>query len=326
LFFKGVISKWIAFAKSLKLKIMMRDFNTYKTQISSLLSAGGLLEENCAVTTFEDATNKGNPLYEYNIRQLNTTENIRACHTLCEFLLNYSDPRIENIYELTAVASGKIAKGETLTYAQKYEGLPCGTKPPTSGNGSVPLTNSSKFKESFSDPVYLMNDAEAEFLIAEAYARIGDSGKAKTYYDKGVTKSFDRWKESASKASTFITDGGAYAFNASTTETMVKSIMTQKWISYAKANALDGVFDRNRTGYPSIDPSSVVRVSDSDRSKGLTSGYILGTLVAPGATTLQPSEFPRRLLVPDASAQYNVNAPKTKALGVPMWWQVASGK
>ena len=326
LFMNGKISKWVAFAKSLKLKIMMRDFTTYKTQISTLLASGGLLEENCAMTTFEDATNKGNPLYEYNIRQLNTTENIRACHTLCEYLLNYNDPRIESIYELTSVANAKIATGQTLSYAEKYEGLPCGTKPETSGVNGVPLTNSSRYKQSYSDPVYLLNDAEAEFLISEAYARLGSTAEAKTYYEKGVTKSFDRWKTSTNMAASFIADGGAYAFDASSQESMIKSIMTQKWISYAKANALDGVFDRNRTGYPTIDPVSVVRVSDSDRSKGLTSGYVLGTLVAPGATTLQPSEFPRRLLVPDASSQYNENAPATKALGEPMWWQIASGK
>lgn len=111
MFFNGEISKWISFAKSLKLKIMMRDFEANKTQIQSLLASGNLLDGNCAMTSFEDATNKGNPFYEYNIRQLNTTENVRACHTLSEFLLANNDPRIENIYELTANAAAQIAEG-----------------------------------------------------------------------------------------------------------------------------------------------------------------------------------------------------------------------
>ena len=37
----------------------------------SVLSAGGLLEQDCAWVNWEDGTNKGNPLYEFNIRQLN---------------------------------------------------------------------------------------------------------------------------------------------------------------------------------------------------------------------------------------------------------------
>ena len=98
--------------------------------------------------------------------------------------------------------------------------------------------------------------------------------------------------------------------------------MIQKWVSFARANALDGVFDRNRTGIPSIDSEHTVRLSQSDRSKGLTSGYVLGTLVAPESTVLDVTEYPRRLLVPKASSQYNENAPTTKLITEKLWWQI----
>lgn len=320
-FFNGDISKWVAFAKNLKLKVLMRDFEGNKSQIETLLSNGGFYIDDCAFTQFEDATNKGNPLYEYNIRQLNTTENLRACHTLSEFLLNYNDPRIENIYEIKASAAGD----ESLSYREKYEGLPCGTKPPTSGSNGVPLANSSRYKQRYNDPVYLMNKAEIAFLIAEAYARLGDKVKAEEFYKAGVVNAFDRWAESAGKAESFIAEGGAYAFDASSTGSMLKCILTQKWISYARANALDGVFDRNRTGIPAIDSERTVRVSDSNPEEGLTAGYELGTFVAPGASVLQAHEFPRRLLIPDASGQYNENAPETKPITTPIWWQVGDG-
>lgn len=317
-YFGGKIAKWVSFAKSLKLKIMMRDFTTYKAQIEALLAAGGLLEEDCAMTAFEDATNKGNPFYEFNIRQLNTTENVRACHTLCEYLINYNDPRIENIYEIKASASATAT-----TYAQKYEGLPCGKKPETSGPTGIPLTNSSKFMQRYNDPVYLMNKAESYFLIAEAYARLDNKAKAKENYENGVRASFNRWAASTGKADAFL--AGSYMFDQTSIETMLKSILTQKWVSFARANALDGAFDRMRTGIPALDPTRTVRVADHDRSQGLTPGYVLGTLVTPASTVLQANETPRRLLIPDASAQYNPNAPKTKAITEPMWWQVAKG-
>lgn len=323
MYFNGNIAKWVAFAKSLKLKAYLKDFNANNAKISALLNEGGLLEEDCAMTTFEDATSKGNPLYEYNIRQLNTRENMRACHTFLEFLIANNDPRIEAIYEVTANAQTKINDGEILTYTEKYEGIGCGARPETT---VLPLTATSRYKQSYNDPVYLMNKAEAEFLIAEAYARLNNAVQAKTYYDKGVTAAFDRFTPSAGKAGSFLSSGQPYAFNSTSMEGMLNSILTQKWASYAKANALDAVFDRNRTGIPAIDAVRAVRVDELDKSKGLTPGYVLGTLVAPAASALQATDFPRRLMIPDISKQYNANAPVTKKIEEPMWWQVARGK
>ena len=102
--------------------------------------------------------------------------------------------------------------------------------------------------------------------------------------------------------------------------------MIQKWVSYAKANSWDGWFDRNRTGYPKLSGAVTVRVSDADASQGLTPGYELGTLVDPGTNSLQPYQIPRRMMIPTSSSQYNPNAPATKELAEPMWWQVADGK
>lgn len=224
-----------------------------------------------------------------------------------------------NLYERTA-ASGTT---EGLPYGKLYEGLPCGTKPTTT---LVPLGQSSRYKQAYSDPVYLMNHAEILLLEAEAYARLGNSNQAKEKYEAGVTAAFNRWKESANQAATFLAPGGAYAFDNSSMDSMLKGILTQKWVSYAGANSLDGVFDRNRTGIPSISTALTVRVSNAPGKRELTPGYVLGTLVAPGTTVLDTDVFPRRMLVPTASSQYNPNAPETKDLDEPMWWQVAKNK
>lgn len=318
MFMGGNITKWIQFAKNMKLKLLMRDFTANKSAIEALLAEDDFLFEDCAMDCFEDANNKGNPLYEYNIRQLNTTQNIRACHTLCEYLITYNDPRIESIYEKV----GNASASET-DYSVKYEGLPCGFKPSTS---IVPLATTSRYYQSYDDPVYLMNEAEINFLVAEAYARLGNAPQAKVYYEAGVQASFNRWGASAGKADSFIVTGGPYAFDATSTDAMLKCILTQKWISYAKANTLDGVFDRNRTGIPAISSAETVRVSYMPQERALTPGYELGTFVAPGTSVLEKTAYPRRLLVPNVSSQYNPNAPQTKALDEPMWWQVAKGK
>lgn len=319
MFMGGNIKKWIAFAKNLKLKILMRDFTTNRAAIEALLAAGGFHEADCAMTVFEDASNKGNPFYEYNIRQLNTKENVRACHTLNEYLLTYNDPRIVNLYERTADSG----TSESLPYSSMYEGLPCGTKPSLT---LIPLAQSSRYKQAYSDPVYLMNKAEILLLEAEAYARLDNKAMARTKYEAGVTAAFDRWESSRGKAASFIAAGGPYAFNDTSMDTMLKSILTQKWVSYAGANSLDGVFDRNRTGIPTISTALTVRASNTPGDHKLTPGYELGTLVAPGSTVLATNVFPRRMLVPTASSQYNPNAPETKNLDEPMWWQVAKNK
>lgn len=315
-FFGGNMANWIAFAKTLKLKILMRDFNANQAAITALVEAGGLLTTDCAMVDFEDATNKGNPLYEYNIRQLNTRENMRACHTFLEYLLEYEDPRVAYYYELTYNAQLAIANGAVLPDSIKYEGLPYGDKPNT---GEVEIVATSRFKQAYNDPVYLMNKAEIGFMVAEVYARTGNSSKAKEAYDEAVKAAFERF---GLDGSSFVAADGAYEFDSSSEEKMMLSIMTQKWVSYAKANSWDGWFDRNRTGIPAISDAETVRESYLPRHRTLTDGYVLGTLVDPADSVLQPGEYPRRLLVPDASSQYNPNAPATKSLVTPMWWQV----
>ncbi len=316
-YFNGNISKWVAFAKSLKLKLYMKDFDANKSAIQSLLSSGGLLEEDCAVTCWEDATNKGNPFYESNIRQLNTQENVRASHTFIEYMIANNDVRLNYIYEPTYESTQNPA---ATSLRDRFEGLPSGTKPPTDGDGGVAITASSRWLQHYSDPVYLMNHAEAHLLQAEAYARLGDAANAKAQYEEGVLAGFERW---GLDGSSYIAAGGAYEFDESN---MVKCIMLQKWVSYAKANALDGWFDRNRTGYPALAGTITVRVDDTNPAAGLTPGYELGTLVDPGGSSMQPKQMPRRLMTPTSSSQYNPNAPVTKELYEPMWWQVADGQ
>lgn len=321
-FFGGDMDKWIAFAKSLKLKMYLKDFDTYRSQIQSLLNEGGLLEEDCAWTSWEDATNKGNPLYEYNIRQLNTTENMRACHTFLEYLLDKEDPRIVYLYEQTTESKSSYTSTEDLMAHMEecYEGLPCGTKPTTdeSDPDGIPISKSSRVKQAYDDPVYLMNEAECELMIAEAYARLGDASMAEEYYNKGVLAGFSRWDMDGSS---FVS--GAYKFD---TTDMLRCIAMQYWVTYAGANSYDGWMTRNRFGIPEIQAGITVRVSNAARKRTLTSGYMLGHLVDPGSSYLNSGEYPERLLYPEASTLYNTAAAKYveengNDLTKKLWWE-----
>ncbi len=62
-----------------------------------------------------------------------------------------------------------------------------------SDDGGIPISKSSRMKQAYNDAVYLMNEAECELMIAEAYARLGNAEKAEEYYNKGVLAGFSRW-------------------------------------------------------------------------------------------------------------------------------------
>ncbi|MBK7133619.1 MAG: SusD/RagB family nutrient-binding outer membrane lipoprotein [Bacteroidales bacterium] len=93
--FKGDIDMWTKFAKSLKLKIFMRDpdFASNKTAIQALLVEGDLLNADCKIAVFENKENSSNPLFENDRRKLNTPQNIRASSTLALYLFKNGDPR-----------------------------------------------------------------------------------------------------------------------------------------------------------------------------------------------------------------------------------------
>ena len=318
-FLGGDMSKWVAFAKSLKLKAYLKDYASNASQIASLLSAGGLLEEDCVWTAWEDATNKSNPLYEYNIRQLNTTENIRACQTFFDYMLMNNDPRIVYIYEPTSDAKKTYpTEAEWLTHLSEcYEALPYGAEkiPDTQ---VAPISKTSRFRQRVDDPVYLMNAAECELMIAEAYARAGNAAQAKAYYEKAVEAGFKRW---GLDATPFI--NGVYAFNESD---MLTSIGMMYWMTYAGANSYDGWLTINRLGIPALQPDIMVRANNSALERGFTPGYVPGSLVDATASTLNAGQYPKRLLYPTATTFYNSSAEayvqqngndQTKKL----WWQ-----
>ena len=111
-----------------------------------------------------------------------------------------------------------------------YEDLPYGAEK-TPNTTAAPISSTSRFRQRYDDPVYLMNAAECELMIAEAYARAGNVAQAKEYYDKAVVAGFERWGLDATE---FV--DGVYAFDESD---MLYSIGMQYWITYADANSFD---------------------------------------------------------------------------------------
>jgi len=224
--FDGDMASWVKFARTVYVKMLMRKFDSNKTKIAAMITAG-LLDEvsgDAKLDIYVDLPNKSNPIYESDRRQLNTNKNIRACNSLLNYLKSNGDLRYKVIYEANSGGG--------------YTGGNYG-----SGGGGT----TSRANLAATDPVYMASMAEAYFLIAEYYARMSQPVQAKIAYDKAVSLAFERWNLDGS---TLLAVGGAYEFTSLTTEAMLKQIMTQKWIAAARCQAWDSWFDINRTGYP----------------------------------------------------------------------------
>jgi hypothetical protein len=308
--FSGDIDMWVKFAKSLKLKILMRDpdFASNKAAIQSLLTENNLLDDDCKITVFQNQENKSNPLYENDRRKLNSPQNIRASSTISLFLFRNNDPRAAVLME----------RAETPDPVQgSYVGLPQGGYT----LGSVYGKRTSRVLLKADDPVYFMSLAEVEFLKAEAYVLLNNTASAKIYYENGVKAAFDRWRgakdlngiETVFPADVnvfnYIDADKPYEFNQTSSVTMLESIWRQKWIAAIRSQEWEAFLETNRTGYPKAG-----LVNSQDPS------YVTGNFAPSINSVLGVGEFPRRLIYPKTSSDYNINAPAVIPIQTKLWW------
>jgi len=283
--FAGNMDHWRKFAKSLKLKILMRDFDANRAAITTLLNEADLLNTDAKMTAFEDQVSKSNPLYESERRTLGGP-NIRASRTLLYYLQQKGDPRISDFFELAS-------NGNYEAYRQ---GDYFASSTVISSRASLAAT----------DPVYFMSYAEVEFLQAEAFARTGEPAKAAAHYNAGVTASFARWGKNAAP---FLAENGKYAFRPGAVESMLEQIILQKWVAATRCQAWDSFYDQNRTGYP--------RVSTVEPD---SPNYVAGHYTVSVNSALPGNELPRRLAYPKNSSDFNPNTPKVVPINTKMWW------
>lgn len=320
--FGGDIDKWVKFAKTIKLKILMRDFTANQAAIQAILTEGDLLTTDAKITNFADADSKSNPLYENDRRKLNTTANIRASATLVAFLKNYNDPRIAVFCEPAtqyvkpgATAATDSVKNVPSSLAPYYRGVDQGSYGDNRLSSNIfPQGCSSRAVLAATDPVYFASAVECNFMQAEAWARIGNVANAKTAYDNAVKGAFSRWGLSGSA---FVATGGAYEFKSTDLNAMLNSILMQKWVASTRTDSWNAFFDICRTGIPALGTQTV---TDLTRISQYNTGYVVGTLAPSLGSVLIAGHFPYRFLLPKTSSDYNPNTPKVIALDKKMWW------
>ena len=290
LIFEGDMDKWKRFANTLELKLYLRMVNsnasTAQAGIQNLYSNGAqFLQTDAGIFGFTDVPGQDNPLYEQNIRELNTPNNLRASRTFVSWLGENNDPRIVNYFGTNAPNS--IHQGDYLGTDPTYQSAAVFVQLPT-------------------DPVIFLSAAESYFLQAEARARYFSGDQAESLYDQGVLAAFSSLGQDGSS---FIT--GVYKYpTGGTLEQQIQAIVTQKWASFPYGvHFIEGFFEKQRTGYPVTSP-----VYSTDPT------YIPGQFVVSKNSVLPPGALPRRLAYPDVEVSRNTNTPELVPITTPVWW------
>jgi hypothetical protein len=104
---------------------------------------------------------------------------------------------------------------------------------------------------------------------------------------------------------------GAYAYpSTGTLEQQIEAIITQKWASFPYGcHAIEGFFEKNRTGYPKSSP-----VYSTEPT------YIPGQFVVAKNSVLPSGQLPKRLAYTYNETSRNSNAPALVPITTAVWW------
>lgn len=260
--FEGNVSKWLKFANTLKVKILLRqssltdaETQTYlSTEFAAIASSGiQFLDENASINPgySTSAAAKLNPFYSqfYNAAgtALQFYNYTRATDFVADFLNGDAsnadgliDQRRGRLYTLVSGEVSGAVQGELegpLDLSQVGPGL---TRTGTADG-------------------LIMTLSEANFILAEAYLKGYLVGDAQSQFNNGINASFALLGATGSAG--YITQ--AAAFNGvgwtGTDEQKLEAIMTQKWIATNGFNAIESYIDYTRTGYPNIPLATIAQ-------------------------------------------------------------------
>ncbi len=281
--FKGNTSKWIKFANSLKMRILMRQSKVagrdayIKTEVNKIVSEGSgvITGEDVGVggsTFFLATAGKLNPVYDRWGYDANGAK--RALNNyprLTRFFVNsLKDSKDSVRLKRIGYANGGESAGTPGTSASKeimanYTGVPFGQS-----SGFLPAACSSLgpsllVKGEFNRPYILFTAAEAQFLLSEAKQRYSDvtlAGTAQSYFEEGITQSFRTLGAGVANAAAFKGSKIVnYDWVASTDK--LAAIATQKWIALSNFNGLEAWAEYRRTNLPAT--PQTVQVVDAKR-------------------------------------------------------------
>jgi hypothetical protein len=260
--FRGNAQKWIRFANTIKLRLLIRQsevpgFNP-APDLAKIVANGGVLvsAETAAVNPgYENAVGKQNPYYaSYGLTPTGTkaSESVRANAYLVNIYKSNNDPRLARVY---------LPAQTPANASDPYVGTVYGAAPNTAFGGAQTSYIGPGLAASASQSQWVTTSVESLFLYAEAVARGWFAGDPKVAYQNAVRESFI-WlgvPSAVSAANTYMANNASANWdNAGTSGAQqARFIVYQKYIALAGINALEAWNDYRRMGVPVNPPISV---------------------------------------------------------------------
>jgi hypothetical protein len=286
--FKGDKTKWVKFANTLKLRILMRqvpngDQSYVKTAIAAIVSEGsGFLgsDEDAVINPgYANVVGQQSPFwngygFEVNGGAKNNYTFYIANKTMIDFLNSTGDPRQGYLYDTTEGKNSGNYLGAVAT------ANPVATLA-TMGSGVL---------QSASQSAVIMLATQSFFLQAEAAQRGLISGDYSALLKTAIEESFKFLKvpDAVNAADKFYTGSSDDRVNPKSSANPIKAIIYQKWVALCEIDGLETWSEFRRTGYPDRTNPSV--------SSGVSA---------------ENNVLPKRLLYPQD--EYNLNSKNVNA-------------
>ena len=288
--YQGDVAKWIKFANSLKLRILLRtsEVASQSSLVKNLVANGSFIEtvDDMPFIPYSGSSGDQNPMYaraEWGVGNFYFASNASL-----NLLQENNDPRRFVLY--TLATSG--------TSSGNLRGINQGTiddEPFTAP--ATDYSMSSTYAYGDTNPVILMSPWEVWFLRAEAAARYGTDDDEKTAFETAVSSNF----------SYMGLDGAAYigtlGYNSSASlDAKLDLIGVQKWISLNGTQEDEGWIEARRFDRPA--------------SRLFTNGI----WQTPPLSVLSAGEFPSSWLYPATERSFNPNAPAQRTITDKIFW------
>lgn len=266
-------TKWIQFANSLKLRILIRQSRVAGRDayiIAEINKAAatteGFLANGLDVTSnpgYVASAGKLNPFYEtWGYNAAGGAQALARYPRPTTFLFN-SLIATNDTFRMKRLAYPKGGEGVNPEIISNYVGVPFGISSGYLSQNTSYIGPSQIKKGEFNRPMILMTNAESQFLLAEAKQRYGASvtltGTAQSYYEQGVKESFritgTTTAYGATAATTLLTSGFDLA-DWTASPDKLKAIWMQKWIALTNYSGLEAWSEYRRTNFPVTPPSA----------------------------------------------------------------------
>ncbi len=255
--FGGDNSEWVKLANTLRLRLLLRQSqigrDSYIQSQLALINAegSGFLDQDAAVNPgYTNSEGKQNPFYgfSYNTTGTYTQDYWRANQYSILFYQKNNDPRLELVY-------GPTSSNDTL-YQGNYIGQQTGAFV-----GSLSSIFGPGVLKSFDQSAVILSAAESDFLQAEASLRGWIDGDPQSFYEAGITASFDYLgvPDSYNTALAYYSQPGNRNTNYTTTSdfnSQLAIIIRQKWAAMNTVTPFEAWADYRRLGLPSDIPLS----------------------------------------------------------------------